>query len=47
VALSGYAQPEDRERAHDAGFGAHIPKPPDLDDLLAELATGQWGAARD
>lgn len=47
VALSGYAQPEDRQRAHDAGFDAHIPKPPDLDDLLAALATGQLAAARD
>jgi two-component system CheB/CheR fusion protein len=38
VALSGYAQPEDRQRAHDAGFDAHISKPPDLEDLLAALA---------
>jgi PAS domain S-box-containing protein len=36
VALSGYAQPEDREMAHDAGFDAHIAKPPDIDEL-AEL----------
>jgi CheY-like chemotaxis protein len=38
VALSGYAQPEDRQRAHDVGFDANIPKPPDFDDLLAALA---------
>ena len=38
VALSGYAQPEDRQRAHDAGFDAHIPKPASLDALLAVLA---------
>jgi CheY-like chemotaxis protein len=38
VALTGYAQPEDRQRSRDAGFDAHIAKPPDLDDLLAALA---------
>ena len=40
VALSGYAQPEDQKRARDAGFEAHLAKPPDLDvleRLLAEL----------
>ncbi len=38
VALSGYAQPEDRQRAREAGFDAHVPKPPDLDELLGALA---------
>jgi PAS domain S-box-containing protein len=38
VALSGYAQPEDRQRARDAGFDAHIPKPPDFDELMKVLA---------
>ncbi|HEX9399651.1 MAG TPA: ATP-binding protein, partial [Anaeromyxobacter sp.] len=38
VALSGYAQPEDRERAREAGFDAHVPKPPDLDAVNALLA---------
>ncbi len=38
VALSGYAQPEDRERAREAGFDAHLPKPPDLDAVNALLA---------
>lgn len=33
VALSGYAQPEDRRRAAEAGFSAHIPKPPSLPAL--------------
>jgi CheY-like chemotaxis protein len=37
VALSGYAQPEDRERAREAGFDAHSSKPPDVDELLAVL----------
>ena len=29
VAVSGYAQPEDVERAADAGFDGHVAKPPD------------------
>lgn len=40
VALTGYASPEDRRRALEAGFAAHLAKPPDLDTLermLAEL----------
>jgi PAS domain S-box-containing protein len=38
VALSGYAQPEDRKRAREAGFDAHIAKPPDVDELMNVLA---------
>jgi PAS domain S-box-containing protein len=37
VAVSGYAQPEDVTRAIEAGFDAHVAKPPDperLEDLL-------------
>ena len=33
VALSGYAQAEDLERARDAGFDRHVAKPPSLDTL--------------
>ncbi len=33
VALTGYAQPEDQRRALDAGFDAHLSKPPDLKAL--------------
>jgi PAS domain S-box-containing protein len=40
VALSGYAQPEDRRRARDAGFDAHMAKPPDVDELMRALAGG-------
>ena len=36
VALTGYGQPEDRERALDAGFNAHAVKPVDP-DLLQRL----------
>jgi signal transduction histidine kinase len=38
VALSGYAQPEDRERCREAGFDAHLPKPADHDALNVLLA---------
>jgi signal transduction histidine kinase len=37
VALTGYGQPEDRQRAHEAGFDAHLVKPvseTDLRDVL-------------
>jgi CheY-like chemotaxis protein len=33
VALSGYASPEDLERAADAGFQRHLAKPPSVDAL--------------
>lgn len=39
VALTGYAQPGDRREALDAGFDAHLAKPPSFDDLVALLAT--------
>ena len=35
VALTGYAQPDDQRRARDAGFDAHLGKPPDLERLFA------------
>jgi PAS domain S-box-containing protein len=37
VALSGYAQAEDRQRARDAGFDAHLAKPVDPDELVSAL----------
>ena len=40
IAVSGYAQPEDRERAVRAGFDAHVAKPPSIDALLAAVASG-------
>jgi signal transduction histidine kinase len=40
IAVSGYAQPEDRQRAVRAGFDAHIAKPPSIDALLAAVASG-------
>jgi len=53
VALTGYARPEDRQRALEAGFDVHLPKPPPLPELAALLrrtdrpgvwtrSAGQW-----
>jgi signal transduction histidine kinase/CheY-like chemotaxis protein len=39
VALTGYAQPEDLEAAREAGFDAHLAKPPEIDALLAALSS--------
>jgi CheY-like chemotaxis protein len=33
VAITGYGQDADRERARDAGFDDHLTKPVDLDKL--------------
>lgn len=33
VAVSGFGQPEDKRRAHDAGFDDHITKPADVSDI--------------
>ncbi len=38
VAVSGFATPEDRERALAAGFSAHLAKPVDVDVLLNTVA---------
>jgi CheY-like chemotaxis protein len=38
VALSGYALPEDVERAHAAGFDRHVAKPADMATLKRVLA---------
>jgi two-component system CheB/CheR fusion protein len=41
VALSGYAQPEDVRRSIEAGFNAHVAKPPSLDKLNRLLAAAE------
>jgi CheY-like chemotaxis protein len=38
VALSGYAQPEDVQRATEAGFDQHLAKPPNLESLEQTIA---------
>ncbi len=39
VALTGWSQDEDRQRAQEAGFDEHLTKPVDADRLQALLAT--------
>jgi CheY-like chemotaxis protein len=38
VALTGYGQPEDRDRAYAAGFDLHLVKPVDRDQLSRALS---------
>ncbi|WP_199299979.1 ATP-binding protein [Trichocoleus sp. FACHB-262] len=38
LALSGYGQPEDRDRSRQAGFAVHLVKPVDLTELSAALS---------
>src|SRR5262249_9182571 len=38
IALTGYGQPDDRRKALDAGFDAHLVKPVDLEHLSQVLA---------
>jgi CheY-like chemotaxis protein len=50
VAVTGYGQDEDRERAIAAGFEHHLVKPVDLDALrrvLDESRTPAWSALSD
>jgi len=44
VAVTGYGQPEDRERALAAGFDVHLVKPVDLDQLQ-RLLTARAGVS--
>ena len=37
VALTGYGKPEDRRRAREAGFDAHLVKPVELAELKRSL----------
>ncbi len=41
VALSGYAQEEDRHRSQESGFDTHLPKPVELEDLNRVLASAK------
>jgi len=41
VALTGHARPEDRRRAVEAGFDAHVAKPPPVDELERLLSPAQ------
>jgi CheY-like chemotaxis protein len=46
VALTGYGLPEDRQRAIDAGFDAHLVKPVDVEALQELLASRGFPAER-
>ncbi|WP_288378746.1 ATP-binding protein [uncultured Massilia sp.] len=46
VALTGYGQSDDRDRAREAGFDRHLVKPADLSELLRILAQVRDPAAR-
>jgi signal transduction histidine kinase len=39
IAITGYAMDEDRERAENAGFTAHVAKPIDMEQLFALIQT--------
>jgi len=45
IAVTGYGQDSDRQRAADAGFDHHLTKPVDLSRLEALLVVGQIPAA--
>jgi len=40
IAVTGYGQDADRQRARAAGFDAHIVKPVDMDALMRALGAG-------
>jgi CheY-like chemotaxis protein len=46
VALSGYALPEDLQRAHEAGFDRHLAKPPSIEKIEQVLALTPAGKSR-
>jgi CheY-like chemotaxis protein/nitrogen-specific signal transduction histidine kinase len=39
IALTGYAQPHDRQRSEASGFALHLVKPVDIDELIVALAS--------
>jgi CheY-like chemotaxis protein len=41
VAITGWGQDKDRERAYDAGFDEHLVKPVDVERLVSLLRSGQ------
>jgi CheY-like chemotaxis protein len=41
VALTGYGQAADRQRARDAGFDVHVTKPASVEDVLRALPDGR------
>jgi signal transduction histidine kinase/ActR/RegA family two-component response regulator len=47
VALTGYALPEDQEQARQAGFDAHLAKPPSPDELARLIAEAKPSSGSD
>ena len=45
VALTGWGQSEDKQRAYDAGFDRHLTKPVEIEQLTAVLTSLEPGAA--
>ena len=45
VAITGFASPEDQERAKVAGFNAYLPKPFDPDDVVSTVVRVLRGPA--
>jgi len=41
IAVTGYAQPEDRQRAMEAGFDAHVGKPAPIEEIAALVSKGR------
>ena len=37
IAVTGYGRPQDRDRAREAGFDAHITKPVDINRVIETL----------
>jgi two-component system CheB/CheR fusion protein len=47
VAVTGYGQPEDRERSRAAGFHSHLVKPVEIEELLRVMDVLESGAVGD
>ena len=45
AAVTGYAEPEARDRSEEAGFDQHLVKPVDPEAVLALLASLEWTRA--
>lgn len=46
IAVTGYARADDRQRAMDAGFDAHLSKPSEIDQILAAIALAEGPSGR-
>jgi CheY-like chemotaxis protein len=45
-AVTGFGQPEDRQKALDAGFDAHLVKPLEYESLISIIRSASDGAGR-